>query len=216
MPTMPVAEPSSADFLSRLSDADAEVRRIAVMELPYCDEDDILPLLLSALADADALVRAEAAKAIEGFEEPEAVSALLVMLHDSAEDARRIVDAERAAKADHKNGWDGFIRACQQWTEARTEAVRAACRAARDAAPRHLSASGADDFARRAATGAGAEYERTTPRPEWDGVAGYGNNARLEYLREDELTPILGRIRHAVRRRGDETGTTDPSEGVAS
>lgn len=134
----------------------------------------------------------------------------------SAEDARRIVDAERAAKADHKNGWDGFIRACQQWTEARTEAVRAACRAARDAAPRHLSASGADDFARRAATGAGAEYERTTPRPEWDGVAGYGNNARLEYLREDELTPILGRIRHAVRRRGDETGTTDPSEGVAS
>ena len=35
------------DYLARLQDPDAEVRRIAVMELPYCDEDDIVPLLLA-------------------------------------------------------------------------------------------------------------------------------------------------------------------------
>jgi hypothetical protein len=33
------------------------------MELPFSDEDEILPLLLRALRDPDALVQAEAAKA---------------------------------------------------------------------------------------------------------------------------------------------------------
>src|SRR5688500_4115796 len=68
------------DLLARLADPDAEVRRIAVMELPYCDEEEILPLLLAALADDDAQVQAEAARALEGFEEPEAVGALLARL----------------------------------------------------------------------------------------------------------------------------------------
>ena len=40
------------DYLGRLRDLDPEVRRIAVMELPYCDEDDIQPLLLQAQAIA--------------------------------------------------------------------------------------------------------------------------------------------------------------------
>jgi ferredoxin len=48
------------------------VRRVAVLDLPYCDEeDDVAPLLVTALADSDAGVRLEAAKALEGFEEPE-------------------------------------------------------------------------------------------------------------------------------------------------
>ena len=39
--------PIESDLATRLNDPDAEVRRIAVMELPYSDEDDILPLLLT-------------------------------------------------------------------------------------------------------------------------------------------------------------------------
>ena len=53
--------PAPGDYLGRLRDPDPEVRRIAVMELPYCDEDDIQPLLLQGMADSDGLVRAEAA-----------------------------------------------------------------------------------------------------------------------------------------------------------
>ncbi len=80
--TSPSAQPVPADLVSRLDDPDPEVRRIAVMELPYCDEDDILPLLLTAMADRSSMRWSvpKPAKAIEGFEEPEAVEALLAML----------------------------------------------------------------------------------------------------------------------------------------
>jgi len=57
--------PTLAD---RLVDTDATVRRLAVIDLPYSDEDDIVPLLLPRLADADAQVRTEAIRALEGFE----------------------------------------------------------------------------------------------------------------------------------------------------
>ena len=54
------------DYRQWLTDGDAEVRRIAVKELPYCDEDDFVALALAALMDTTAAVRAEAAKALEG------------------------------------------------------------------------------------------------------------------------------------------------------
>src|SRR6188508_1149951 len=78
-----------SELAARLADTDAEVRRIAVMELPFSDEDDILPLLITATRDPDGVVRAEAAKGLEGFEEPEAVAALLEVIGDQHEDARR-------------------------------------------------------------------------------------------------------------------------------
>ncbi len=77
------------DFIGRLTAADPAVRRIAVMELPYSDVDDIAPLLIRALADGDALVRADAAKAAEGFEEPAMIAALLPLLRDVQEETRR-------------------------------------------------------------------------------------------------------------------------------
>jgi HEAT repeat protein len=89
MPTQ-VTNEAPGDFMSRLTHADAEVRRIAVMELPYSDDvDDIVPLLLNALKDPDAMVRADAAKAAEGFEQPEIVAALLPLLRDTQEETRR-------------------------------------------------------------------------------------------------------------------------------
>ena len=49
MTSMQAADSIPGDLAARLADADAEVRRIAVMELPYSDEDDILPFLLKVL-----------------------------------------------------------------------------------------------------------------------------------------------------------------------
>jgi HEAT repeat protein len=51
----------------RLADPDAEVRRIAILDLEYSDEGEFLPLLLRALSDRDARVRAEAARVLEGM-----------------------------------------------------------------------------------------------------------------------------------------------------
>ena len=64
----------------RLVDADATVRRLAVIDLPYSDEEDIVPLLLPRLTDTDPQVRTEAIRALEGFEQPEVVQALAPML----------------------------------------------------------------------------------------------------------------------------------------
>lgn len=106
--------------MSRLDDGDAEVRRIAVMELPYSDEDDILPLLTKAACDTDALVRAEAARGLEGFEEPEAVQALLPLLRDQNEETRRAASDTLSELKDDANGtllleWvgdsDAFVQA---------------------------------------------------------------------------------------------------------
>ncbi|HEU6455569.1 MAG TPA: HEAT repeat domain-containing protein, partial [Roseateles sp.] len=78
-----------ATIHERLRNSDAGVRRIAVIDLPYTDEeDDIAPLLIAALADADAAVRLEAAKALEGFEEPEVLAALAPLLKDENEEVR--------------------------------------------------------------------------------------------------------------------------------
>lgn len=72
-----------ASIHQRLGSADAAVRRIAVIDLPYSDEeDDVVPLLVTALSDADAGVRAEAAKALEGYEEPEVLDGLVPLLKD--------------------------------------------------------------------------------------------------------------------------------------
>jgi len=70
------------DMVARLSHADPAVRRLAVLDLPDSDEDDIAALLVTALADPDAGVRAEAAKALEGYEEDETVAPLARLLAD--------------------------------------------------------------------------------------------------------------------------------------
>jgi len=55
----------------RLQSDDPGVRRVAVLDLPYSDEeDDIVPLLVVALSDPDACVRLEAAKASGRYKSP--------------------------------------------------------------------------------------------------------------------------------------------------
>src|ERR1700692_1587420 len=74
----------------RLQSEDPACRRMAVIDLPYSEEEyDIAPLLISALADVDASVRLEAAKAIEGYEEPEVLEALTPLLKDVDQEVRK-------------------------------------------------------------------------------------------------------------------------------
>ena len=80
----------AATIHDRLQSSDAAVRRIAVIDLPYTEEEyDIIPLLIHALSDEDAGVRLEAAKAIEGYEEPEVLQALVPLLRDTDDEVRK-------------------------------------------------------------------------------------------------------------------------------
>ena len=47
----------------RLAHPDGEVRRIAILELEYSDEEDFTAIAAQALSDPDARLRAEAAAA---------------------------------------------------------------------------------------------------------------------------------------------------------
>ncbi|MFS2128121.1 HEAT repeat domain-containing protein, partial [Pseudomonas sp. Pseusp97] len=81
--------PDILDLQPRLQDADAGVRRIALIELADLEEPDGLPWLAHALNHDDAAsVRAEAARLLEAWEEPEVVDALCRALADSDEDVR--------------------------------------------------------------------------------------------------------------------------------
>ncbi|WP_312935806.1 HEAT repeat domain-containing protein, partial [Pseudomonas sp.] len=73
----------------RLRDADASVRRIALIELADLEDPEGLPWLVAALAsDADGQVRSEAARLLEAWEAPEVVEALCAALADSQEPVR--------------------------------------------------------------------------------------------------------------------------------
>lgn len=76
-------------LLPRLADADAGVRRIALIELADLEDPDGLPWLTDALlVDPHVEVRAEAARLLEAWEEPEVVQALCAALADVAEPVR--------------------------------------------------------------------------------------------------------------------------------
>src|SRR5262245_24385381 len=81
--------PDILDLLPRLTDDDAGVRPIALIELADLEAPDGLPWLTDALVvDPAPEVRAEAARLLEAWEEPEVVQALCAALADSAEPVR--------------------------------------------------------------------------------------------------------------------------------
>jgi hypothetical protein len=126
----------------------------------------------------------------------------------SVDEARTLVERIDQRRQGAADSWDTFVRECEQWKAGRTAAVNAAYREGRENAPDWASHSKADDHARAIADEAGREYERSTPRPAWQGVPGWGNNCPLQYVRDDELTPVVGRVREAIRRRGEASATT--------
>ena len=92
------------EVLENLSDADAGVRRVAVMELRELDEDDAIPLAVKALSDSDANVRKEAAQVMDEFEGAETIQALVGALADSDEGVRTTAAAVLAETQDPTAG----------------------------------------------------------------------------------------------------------------
>ncbi|MCI3206755.1 MULTISPECIES: HEAT repeat domain-containing protein [Pandoraea] len=81
-------------LLARLSDGDATLRRLAVLDVAELEDDAWLPLLVERLrTDTDADVRRTAAERLSGWETDEVVESLCDALHDNDE-------ATRAAAAD--------------------------------------------------------------------------------------------------------------------
>jgi len=89
------------EVLENLSDADAGVRRVAVMELRELDEDDAIPLAVKALSDSDANVRKEAAQVMDEFEGAETIQALVGALAPGS---------DRGANFDAGSGQHQYLR----------------------------------------------------------------------------------------------------------
>jgi HEAT repeat protein len=113
---------NTRDIHSRLASSDPEVRRIAVMNLPDNEEEDIETLLLAALQDTDAKVRTEAARLLEGFETHPVVAGLVGALEDSDHDVCEAAATSLSELKEPPMG-DGLLAAL---TETRTPFVKAA------------------------------------------------------------------------------------------
>ncbi|MFE2428429.1 hypothetical protein ACFXJ5_17040 [Streptomyces sp. NPDC059373] len=102
-------------------------------------------------------------------------------------DAWKLIDRVRQVAAGHDRAWAAFLAACQRWESDRTEAFRNAATEARTEVLRAGHGPGrAQDAAGTAGCGAAEAYERTAPRPMWQGEAGPGNCASLMYVPESE------------------------------
>ncbi|MFM0617439.1 HEAT repeat domain-containing protein [Paraburkholderia nemoris] len=79
----------SAALLARLDDADAAVRRVALLDIADLEEVDFLPSLVAALRDDPAAeVRLEAARLLASWERDEIVEALCGALLDANDEVR--------------------------------------------------------------------------------------------------------------------------------
>ncbi|TIT87842.1 MAG: HEAT repeat domain-containing protein, partial [Mesorhizobium sp.] len=70
------------EIAERLNDADAAVRRLAVIDLTETASADVLPHLLTAVADPDATVRLQVAIALSEFDAVEAAAGLACLAAD--------------------------------------------------------------------------------------------------------------------------------------
>jgi hypothetical protein len=99
-------------------------------------------------------------------------------------DARGLATGEARRNLEHDRGWQVHLQACKVWREGRDRAVREAAKKVRAVARRgvpHAGALAAD--AQRAATDAAERYERTVPRPRFNGTTA----APLEYISPEEV-----------------------------
>lgn len=134
----------------------------------------------------------------------------------TVDEARRLVDHIRTERDTGDRAWEQYKAACAQWTANRSAVMREAYREPWEKAKAARRNNGsADEYGRAAARAAGRDYERTVPRPAYRGKIGYGNVARLEFLHDDELTPVVGRIREAARVRAEKREPVPVTEGVA-
>src|SRR5271157_98620 len=96
MPVFDSFDSDLDDIAGRCADADAGVRRVAMLALADVVEAGAVPLLIAGLRDGDASVRAAAAKALDEHEGEGVVAALVGALEDE-EAAVRAAAAETLA-----------------------------------------------------------------------------------------------------------------------
>lgn len=123
---------STKAIQQRLYDNDAEVRRIAVLDLMDIDEDDISPFLIMALRDSDAGVRVEAARLLEGFETLPAVQALIAVLDDTDHEVAEAAAASLSELKDRAMSQPMLEALAGQVNPAKQAALLRALRALRD------------------------------------------------------------------------------------
>jgi hypothetical protein len=101
----------------------------------------------------------------------------------TVDDARGLASGEARSNLAHDRGWQAHLQACKLWRAARDQAARDAARKVRDRAGRGVSPGMVAAEARRAATEAAEHYERTVPRPRFNGATA----APLEFISPEEV-----------------------------
>lgn len=94
------------DLLPRLTDEDATVRRLALIELAEYEDEAHAPWLAWALQDPDADVRADVAARLAYWEQPVAIEALIRALRD---DSTAVRDAAAYSLAELKQADSGRL-----------------------------------------------------------------------------------------------------------
>jgi HEAT repeat protein len=108
------------EVASPVAHGDAGVRRLAVLRLAECEEEEAVPALTEALSDVDRDVRLEAVRVLAEFDGPAVVAALFVAI-DDPDDTVRVAAADvLAEKCDESDQFellnrldhpDAFVRA---------------------------------------------------------------------------------------------------------
>jgi hypothetical protein len=100
----------------------------------------------------------------------------------SVADARGLASGEARRDLEHNRGWARHLADCKEWRAARDQVARGAARKVRDQASRGVPPGMVAAEAQRAATVAAEHYERTVPRPRFNGTTA----APLEYISPEE------------------------------
>ena len=151
---------TDAALAARFNDADAAVRRLAVLEAADLEDEAWLPLLADALRhDTDADVRRTAAQRLGAWETDEAVDALCAALDDADTDTREAAADSLAALKDPVAGERLLPHLADADTDADAFKRAALLRALRElrlpsaAGPALAALANASPFVRREAIG---------------------------------------------------------------
>ncbi|WP_084162174.1 HEAT repeat domain-containing protein [Methylocaldum szegediense] len=110
----------SSEAASPVARGDAGVRRLAVLRLAECEEEEAVPELTKALSDSDRDVRLEAVRVLAEFDGPPVVASLLVAIEDPDDAVRGAAADALAEKCDESDQFellnrldhsDAFVRA---------------------------------------------------------------------------------------------------------
>ena len=100
----------------------------------------------------------------------------------SLADATALIEEFTAEADERAAAWRLYVESCQGWQDGRAEAYRTAAASAYADAFREGKGPGEANGLGRAAGGdAARSFERTVPRPAWQGEPGFGNHCRLMY-----------------------------------